>query len=90
MDKNLLINEIKTVLINHGGVASLKTIYHEVLQRNNFSFEGYKDYTVPIRKTIYEHSSNADIFKGLPGDQSDIFYTVQGKGKGFWGLRKRN
>ena len=36
-----------------------------------------------IRKTIEDHSSDSKNYKG----QKDIFYSVDGIGKGIWGLR---
>lgn len=35
-----------------------------------------------IRKCIEMHSSVSDNFRG-----NDLFYSVDGKGKGYWGLR---
>jgi len=37
----------------------------------------FKDWRVPIRKVIYEHSSDAYIFK----DGLDLFYSIE-KGRG--------
>ena len=36
-----------------------------------------------IRKRIEDYSSDSDNFRG----KEDLFYSVEGKGKGVWGLR---
>lgn len=38
-----------------------------------------------IRNTIEIHSSDSDAYDG----KDDIFYSVEGKGKGIWGLREQ-
>lgn len=47
----------------------------------------YIDWKSQIRKHIYLNSSDTDIFKGTVGDDTDLFYSIEGKGKGIWGLR---
>ncbi|MFC7371996.1 hypothetical protein ACFQPF_09915 [Fictibacillus iocasae] len=56
-------------------------------KRNKIDFKNYVDWKAQIRKHIYLNSSDADIFRGTVGDERDIFYSVEGKGKGIWGLR---
>lgn len=65
-----------------GGQAKLSRIYtsYEFLYPEDI--KRFKDWHVPIRKAIYQHSSDADIFKG----GLDLFYAIE-KGKGVWGLR---
>ncbi|WP_240189853.1 DUF4145 domain-containing protein [Bacillus sp. P14.5] len=41
-----------------------------------------------VRKNIYLHSSDCEIFKGEDGDDTDLFFSIDGKGKGRWGIRK--
>lgn len=41
-----------------------------------------KNQQAGIRACIERNSSDSDVFKG-----EDIFYSVYGKGKGYWGLR---
>ena len=78
-DRALRIVEIIRAL---GGQAKLAQIYasYEFLYPEDI--KRFKDWHVPIRKAIYEHSSDADIFKG----EFDLFYANE-KGKGVWGLR---
>lgn len=65
-----------------GGQAKLSRIYTSYKFLYPEDIKRFKDWHVPIRKSIYEHSSDADIFKG----GLDLFYAIE-KGKGVWGLR---
>lgn len=69
------------VLKNLGGKAKYSDIYNEYerLTGTNLTL-GTK---AGIRKEIELHSSDSDNYKGT----EDIFYSVYGKGKGYWGLR---
>lgn len=60
-----------------GGIATLNQIYEEVGKTRRV------DHTQTIRRIVYDHSSDSDGYKG--GD--DLFYSVEGTGKGLWGLR---
>jgi putative restriction endonuclease len=81
------VSEIKAALSELGGYATLEDIYNKVEERGIIDLHSYKDWKAQIRKQIYLHSSDCDIFKGIPGDETDIFYSIEGKGRGFWGLR---
>ncbi|PEF41608.1 restriction endonuclease [Bacillus sp. AFS094228] len=82
------LKEVIEALKELGGQGTLSDIYDVVQDRGNINLANYKDFRSPIRKAIYEHSSDADkIFTGVPGDETDIFYSVAGKGKGIWALR---
>ncbi len=83
MQQNLTyLDKVKEALAYYGGEATLDDIYKYI--KGHF---GYRLPTAPekssIRKAIYFHSSDAEIFKG----EKDLFYTVDGKGQGLWGLR---
>ncbi|WP_431027040.1 HNH endonuclease [Lysinibacillus sp. LZ02] len=87
MDNNPISTEERVLCIVEiiralGGQAELSQIYasYEFLYPEDTA--RFKDWHVPIRKAIYEHSSDADIFKG----KFDLFYAIE-KGKGVWGLR---
>ena len=76
------LDKVKEAIAHHGGEASLNDIYTYI--------KGHFGYRLPtsaeqasIRKAIYFHSSDADLFK----NEKDLFYAVEGKGKGLWGLR---
>lgn len=79
--------EIVEAVKNLGGQATLTDIYNKVEGRNNIDLSSYTDWKAQIRKHIYLNSSDADIFKGNVGDHTDLFYSIEGKGKGIWGLR---
>lgn len=70
-----------------GGSGTLKDIYLTIQARDRIDLKSYVDWKSPIRKQLYLCSSDCDIFKGKPGDKTDLFYSIEGKGKGFWGLR---
>ncbi|MDF0728439.1 hypothetical protein PY093_17515 [Cytobacillus sp. S13-E01] len=86
--QSIWLEEILSSLQELGGVASLNDIYIKVQKRNKINLELYIDWKSQIRKHIYLHSSDCKIFKGNAGDESDIFYAKNGKGKGVWGVRK--
>jgi len=76
---NTWLEDIILSLKEIGGEGTLKDIYSGVDKRRN---EKHKTWRNTIRKEIYNHSSDSDAFKG-----NDIFYSVNGKGEGIWGLR---
>ena len=81
------VKSIIRVLIKENGKASLEKIYKGVIEDAPKLWGDYKDYHSVVRKTIYQHSSDADIFEGVRDDYSDLFYAVEGKRKGIWGLK---
>ncbi|TWT07330.1 restriction endonuclease [Planococcus sp. CPCC 101016] len=84
--KNWLI-EIKAALVELGGQGTLKDIYNRIEERSNLDLTIFTDWKSQIRNTMYRHSSDCEIFKGKIGDETDIFYSIEGKGNGFWGIR---
>ena len=76
------LDEIIDVLEELGGKASLSDIYRKIEQRNIMNL--HRTWTASVRRTIESYSSDCDAFYG----KEDIFYSVEGKGKGIWGLRK--
>ncbi|MEY2304336.1 HNH endonuclease [Bacillus tropicus] len=79
--------EVIEALEELGGQATLTAIYTKVEDRSKIDLNTYIDWKAQIRKHIYLNSSDADIFKGNVGDPTDLFYSIEGKGKGVWGLR---
>lgn len=70
------------------GSAHLKEIEKYIEDNYGDELSNYKSWREKIRQQIYMHSSDADkIFRGVPGDERDLFYSVKGKRKGIWGLR---
>lgn len=85
--KNIWVIETAETLNELGGHGTLEDIYSHVEARNNIKLSDYIDWKAQIRKNIYLSSSDTEIFKGDVGDINDIFYAIEGKGKGKWGLR---
>ncbi len=83
------MDEIVESLKELGGTGTLNDIYDKIKKRNKIDLNQYTDWQSQIRKKIITHSSDAKegVFKGKPGDSNDLFYSVEGKGKGVWGLR---
>jgi predicted HNH restriction endonuclease len=84
------LDDIVKAIEIRGGVASLSEIYEELkLIRPNLARtrpeEGYWQATV--RRTIESHSSDSQNFEGSRA-RNDIFYSVEGIGRGIWGLRE--
>lgn len=71
-------------------ILSLEEIYNFILEKYpNILGEGkqYKDkssFTAGVRAFIERNSSDSEVYSG----RNDLFYSVLGKGKGLWGLRK--
>lgn len=80
------LEEIVAGLENLGGKGSLNEIYDVLVKRGNIELSNYKDWKSQIRKQIYLHSSDTEIFNS----ENDLFYAVYGKGKGIWGLKNYN
>ncbi|PFO03746.1 restriction endonuclease [Bacillus sp. AFS076308] len=81
------LHEVIHALEELGGQATLVDIYNKVEDRNKIDLTSYIDWKAQFRKHIYLNSSDTDIFKGSVGDKTDLFYSIEGKGKGIWGLR---
>ena len=71
----------------HQGEASLTDIYEWVMQKDSELWSNYTDPKAQARKALYLHSSDADIYDE---NKEDLFYSVEGKGDGFWGLRSKS
>ncbi len=75
-------DEIIEVLNELGGYGHYDDIFEIIKDRNRVSGLNKSAWKNTIRKIIEDNSSDSDNFKG-----KDIFYSVYGKGKGYWGLR---
>lgn len=80
--KQKYVSEIIEALNYYGGEASLNDIYDFI--QSKFGFDLPDDVMKSsIRKAIYNHSSDADLYEG----KNDLFYSIKGKGYGIWGNR---
>ena len=77
------IEEIIEVMKDLGGHAIYKDIYQMIEQRNVMDFAENVNWQGQVRQTIQRFSSDSSIFNG----NDDLFYSVEGIGKGHWGLR---
>ena len=74
------INNVLDAFNAIGGKGSLQEIYDAVNR--------IEDTPEPsIRRTIYQHSSECDIYDFI---KEDIFYAPEGKGKGVWAIRDKS
>ena len=73
-------------LKNLGGAAHLSKITNEVskLREGNLN-ASWQD---TVREVLYENSQDSKYGRGKYGSGENIFYSVEGKGKGVWGLRE--
>ncbi|WP_214805589.1 MULTISPECIES: hypothetical protein [unclassified Exiguobacterium] len=74
-------------ILETGRQMELTELYQRVRERNDldlsrFSTEAGLD--ARIRKLIYLHASECELYKGT----KDLFYSETGKGTGRWGLRR--
>ncbi|PSL36240.1 hypothetical protein B0H99_10761 [Planomicrobium soli] len=81
------LEEIMYSLVSLGGKGTLEDIYFTIAKRNMIDLDSYVDWKSQVRKHIYLHSSDCDIFRSSIGDEHDLFYPVEEKGKGYWGIR---
>lgn len=88
INSDLWLEEIKESIKELGGKANLEQIYNKIIMRNKLNLSLYTDWKSVIRKNIYLHSSDCDIFVGMPGDENDIFHSFEGKGSGVWAFRE--
>lgn len=81
------LSEVIAAINYLGGQAKLEEIYSNIKVRGYIDFSFYKDWKEHVRKQIYLHSSETDIFTGNLDDDTNLFYSIEGKGKNVWGLR---
>lgn len=87
MERTIWLQAILKAFRELGGKATLEDVYLMIEYNGLLPLNEYIDWKAQIRKTIYLHSSDCEIFKGTPNDKSDIFYSLEGKGNGRWGVR---
>lgn len=81
------LEEVIDALTELGGTGTLKDISERVYERGVMDFNSNPYYKDRIRGTIYNHSSSGTYYKGEIGGEKDVFFSVNGIGKGVWGLR---
>lgn len=86
MGKSIWLEEIIEAMKVLGGHAYYGDLYDEVRERGNIDFDKLKNPNAQIRGTVERYSSDSDVH-GKVKNNLDIFFSVEGKGKGHWGLR---
>lgn len=75
------VDDISQALINLGGWGHYAQIKEEIqsIRQNNLS----ENWQAVLRRTIQQYSSDSQSYLG----REDLFYSVDGIGKGVWGVR---
>lgn len=89
MERTVWLQAILKAFKELGGKGTLEDLYSMIEYNSSLPLNEYTDWKAQIRKTIYLHSSDCEIFKGITNGKSDIFYTLEGKGTGVWGVRNQ-
>lgn len=69
-----------------GGHAKYKDLYEEIEQSYEEKVTNVKNFKAQIRGTIERFSSDSEVYY-KNNSKKDIFYAVEKKGEGHWGLR---
>lgn len=67
-----------------GGKTSYDRLYARLQEIRPDPFT--KEWKATVRRTVETNSSDSDNYRE---NNPDLFYSVGGKGSGYWGLRKR-
>jgi hypothetical protein len=79
---NSWVQDIVQDMTNLGGSSLYKDLYDEIYRIRGGDVP--RTYENVIRRTIQTHSSDSNGFQG-----TDLFYSVDGLGRGRWGLREQ-
>lgn len=77
-------DEVIDVIQLLGGKAHYNDIYRVMYQRQIMNFEENPHWQAAVRQNIERFSSDSKAYSG----KKDIFYSVEGKGSGVWGIRE--
>lgn len=69
-------------MTNLGGTARYRNLYDELYRMRGGDVP--RTFEEVVRRTIQNYSSDSNGFRG-----TDLFYSVEGKSKGHWGLREQ-
>lgn len=78
------LDEVIDAIQSLGGSAHYDAIYQKIYDRQIMDFSTNSSWKSAVRQNIEMFSSDSDAFNG----RKDIFYSVEGKGKGVWGIRE--
>ena len=77
------LEEIITAMKHLGGDAKYQDLYDEIKKQGNIDLSKRKYWQQRVRATVEAFSSDSVTYNG----KKDIFFSVDGIGKGHWGLR---
>jgi len=77
------LNEVVEALTDLGGHGYYKDIYDKIWDRNVMDFTSNPHWKDAVRQTIEKYSSDSITYN----KKADIFISIDGIGKGHWGLR---
>ena len=81
-DGNPWVVDIAIAMSNLGGKASYDRLYEEVRRVRPGPLP--RSWQAIVRNVIESYSSDSDNYSP---ERADLFYSVEGKGRGVWGLR---
>lgn len=81
------IEDIVDAFIALGGDAQYSDLYDYIKEYGTHDFSKIKTPHASIRAAIERASSDSKSFKSQIGGKNDLFFSVDGIGKGHWGLR---
>ncbi len=84
--KNTWLDITYKALINLNGAGKYKSIYKEVFVIAPDKCNGNPNWKASVRRTIETHSSDSSFFD-KKGRYKDLFISLEGIGKGSWGIR---
>lgn len=77
------IDEVREVYEELGGVAHYSDVYRRIIERAQIDLSKNNNWQAAVRRTVEQYSSDSEAYSG----GEDHFYSVEGKGRGIWGLR---
>lgn len=77
------LKEIISAMKDLGGDSNYEDLYNEIVKRGNIKLDNRKYWRQRVRATIEEFSSDSQTYNG----KKDIFFSIDGIGRGHWGLR---
>ncbi|MFU0831709.1 MAG: HNHc domain-containing protein [Oscillospiraceae bacterium] len=80
---SIWLDEVIAAMKELGGDANYTDLYRQIEKRGNIDLSKRKHWKDRVRTTIEEFSSDSKAYNG----KKDMFFSVEGIGKGHWGLR---
>lgn len=81
------VEDIIEAFVALGGDAQYSDLYQYIERNGSHQFSEISNPRATIRAEVERKSSDSKKFKGVPNSKDDLFISVEGVGKGHWGLR---